>query len=211
MATTSQGDSSELSSLRTVPSFDTYEEFFYYYEKQDRRRGAKEFDDYGGGDSFQEEEELEIPFTNTIRMPRIREDKSGARGPKRGGRSDFDEENFIPPFYDSNQLRTLATSSGGGGGGGYSGQYGEGPSSRKKGSRIPKKVARDRSLHRIHELGHQLQQDELKSCARDGGSGSGAGQQPEMLSRRFRMERVECFDLARDRNEIIQYHNQDST
>lgn len=198
-----------------MPSFDTYEEFFYYYEKQDRRRAAKEqFDDYHGGESIQEEEELEIPFTNTIRMPRIREGKSTKHGSKEGGRSDMDEENFVPPFYDSNQLHSLTAGTSGGGG-----LYGEGPSGtssgRKKGSRIPKKVARDRSLHRMYELGHQQQEDDgLESfCARDGGSGSGvAGQQPaEMLSRRFRMERVECFDLARDRNEIIQYHNEDST
>lgn len=205
------GRDSDQSSLRTVPSFDTYEEFFYYYEKQDHLKPKES--NYHAGEGFQdviEDEELEIPFTNTIKMHKI--SQSDKHGSKRGGRGTYGdgdgEEDFVPPFYDSNELR------GGGGGGGGFGEGPGGSSARKKGSRIPKKVARDRSLHQLHGRGlesHQLQ-DELETGGGGGGSGSGGtSQQQPMLSRRFCMERVECFDLARDRNEIIQYYDKPST
>lgn len=168
--------------LASKSSFETFEQYFYYYEKQNRQKdrdlGHEEYEGF-------EDEELEIPFTNTMKRTKGKSGQSGKRrgrhGVAQGGLEEDDD--FVPPFYDSNELRPIVDRGGGGGPGGEGGS-----ASRRKGSRIPKKV----TLHQMH----QDSQD----------PSSGGGKNYAMLPKLFCTERVESFDLSRDRNEIIQYH-----
>lgn len=207
-ASTAYRESEE--SLGSNPSFDTYEEFFYYYEKQDHLK-SNEFDNGGGDGGIEEgieEDDFEIPFTNTIRLSKRKSTGerrcSGSMVDREGLEEDVD---FVPPFYDSNELRPIAASACGGGG--PIGEGLKGSSASKKLSRIPKKIVTlDRQSHQRYNKTLEMQQEELEP-ARDvakiiGGRGK---TQQYMLPRQFCMERVECFDLSRDRNEIIQYHD----
>ncbi|XP_039445716.1 uncharacterized protein LOC120425311 isoform X2 [Culex pipiens pallens] len=171
--------------LASKSSFETFEQYFYYYEKQNRQKdrdlGHEEYEGF-------EDEELEIPFTNTMKRTKGKSGQCGKRrgrhGVAQGGLEEDDD--FVPPFYDSNELRPIVDRGGGGGPGGEGGS-----ASRRKGSRIPKKV----TLHQMH----QDSQD----------PSSGGGKNHAMLPRLFCTERVESFDLSRDRNEIIHGYTPD--
>ncbi|XP_055628977.1 uncharacterized protein LOC129770275 isoform X5 [Toxorhynchites rutilus septentrionalis] len=190
-------------SLASIPSFETYEEFFYYYEKQERLKSKKASysgKNSEGGDWF-EEEDLEIPFTNTVKQKSGRRKfRCGLRGSSQSGERDEDLE---PPFYDCEERRTIVE------GGGSMGKGMTECSTRKKHSRIPKKFERDTGSHELYNTKLEMHEDEFEDAEHvDSISGSGGSREPpeERLSRRFYQERVECFEPARDRDEITQYH-----
>ncbi|KAL1380808.1 hypothetical protein pipiens_000448, partial [Culex pipiens pipiens] len=92
--------------LASKSSFETFEQYFYYYEKQNRQKdrdlGHEEYEGF-------EDEELEIPFTNTMKRTKGKSGQCGKRrgrhGVAQGGLEEDDD--FVPPFYDSNELRPI--------------------------------------------------------------------------------------------------------
>ncbi|XP_055598032.1 uncharacterized protein LOC129747718 isoform X7 [Uranotaenia lowii] len=230
--------SSSMSSCAIEPesedslNFETYEDFLYYYEgkahsKNERSKARQHRTTAGHGESEasrdEDDEVFEIPFTKVTSKVK----KSGKPGSlRRDRRGDFSGEGcqvddsieveFEPPFYGSNELRSLVSGLGAG-----DGTYatvsrdGDGfaTSDRRKGnSRIPKKIGSEKHTYsRVYDRSLEMDHDPNATTSSDpSSSGRSRDCKPSsnrmLPNSRFSMERVECFDIGRDRNDIIQYH-----